>query len=98
MKKVRALIAAELPNLVHRNEMARTARKERTLSGALRRAIHAFPRSPMTVAKRAGLEWVDLDDFLTGERTLPSDAIDRLVKVVKLKLPATSRRDAARAS
>ena len=41
----------------------------------------------MKMAEKAGIGWADLDDFLTGQRTLPSDAIDRLVKVLKLKLP-----------
>ena len=42
----------------------------------------------MKIAEKAGISFADLDDFMTGEKTLPSDAIDRLVKVVKLKLPA----------
>lgn len=41
----------------------------------------------MKFAERAGISWDDRDDFLTGEKPLPSDAIDRLVKVVKMKLP-----------
>ncbi len=55
----------------------------------MRSAINAFPQSPMKIMASAGITWDDLDDdFLTGEKTLPSDAIDRLVKAVKLKLPA----------
>ena len=49
----------------------------------------------MKIAEQARIEWADLSGFLTGEKPLPSDAIDRLVKAVKLKLPAikaTSRR------
>jgi hypothetical protein len=87
LKKVRELIAGELPDLIRRNQRAHDARKERTFSGALRRAIHEFPSSPMTIAERAGISWADLDDFLTGEKTLSSDAIDRLVRILKLKLP-----------
>ena len=66
--------------------------KEKTFSGRLRRAIHVFPLSPIRIAENAGISWDDLDDFLTGEKTLPSDAIDRLVKVVKLKLPEAKAR------
>ena len=77
----------ELPELIRRNQMAFTARKEKSFSGLLRRAVYKSPRSPMKIAEAADIRWKDLDDFLTGEKPLPSDAIDRLVKVVKLKLP-----------
>jgi hypothetical protein len=96
MKKVREEIARELPDLIHRNQLACDARKERTFSGALRRAIHEFPLHPMKVAAKTGLTWSELDDFLTGEKSLPSDAIDRLVKFLKLKLPARKRKPVAR--
>jgi hypothetical protein len=86
IKKVRALIAEELPDLIHRNQLALQARKEKNLSGLLRRVIHAFPLSAMKIAERASISWADLDDFLTGEKTLPSDAIDRLVRILKLPL------------
>jgi hypothetical protein len=87
LKKARALIAEELPDLIRRNQLRHDARKEKTFSGALRRAIHEFPRSPMKIADEAEIAWADLSTFLTGEQPLPSDAIDRLVKVLKLKLP-----------
>ena len=89
MEKWRAQIAEELPDLIRRSELAGAAMKEKTLSGRLRRAINGFPLSPMKIAEKAGITWVELDDFLTGEKTLPSDVIDRLVKAVKLKLPAS---------
>lgn len=88
MQKWRQQIAHELPDLIHRDKLADKAMKEKTFSGRLRRAIHGFPQSPIKIAESAGITWGELDDFLTGERTLPSDAIDRLVKAVKLKLPA----------
>jgi hypothetical protein len=89
VKKARKLIAQELPDLIRRNQMRHDARKEKTFSGALRRAIHRFPRSPMKIAAKAGIAWTELASFLTGETTMPSDAIDRLVKVLKLKQPTT---------
>jgi len=98
MKKVRELIAAELPDLIRRNQLADDAQNEKTFSGQLRRAIHAFPMSSMKIAEKVGLRWIDLDDFLTGEKTLRSDAIDRLVKLLKLKLATTRPRRAAKAS
>ena len=95
MQKWRQQIADELPDLIRRDNLADEAMKEKTFSGRLRRAVHGFPLSPMKIAENAGISWEELDDFLTGEKTLPSDAIDRLVKAVKLKLPAvkaTARR------
>jgi hypothetical protein len=89
LEKARALIAEELPDLIRRNQLAHDARKEKTLSGAIRRAVHRFPLSPMKIAERAGISWDDLDDFLTAEKPLPSDSIDGLVKVLKLKLPTS---------
>jgi hypothetical protein len=78
--------------------MRHDARSEKTFSGALRRAIHKFPQSPMKTAEKAGIEWGDMSNFLTGEKPLPSDAIDRLVAVLKLKLPASKSRRTAKAS
>jgi hypothetical protein len=88
LEKGREQAAKELPDLVRRSQMRFDARKEKSFSGLLRRAIHAFPQSPMKIAERANIHWADFSDFLTGEKPLPSDAIDRLVKLVKLKLPA----------
>lgn len=96
LERTRALIARELPDLIHRNQLAHDARKENTLSGAIRRAVHEFPLSSMKIAARAGIEWIDLDGFLTGEKPLPSDAMDRLVKVLKLKLPPMNLRTKSR--
>jgi hypothetical protein len=101
MEKWRAQIAEELPDLIRRDKLADDAMKEKTFSGRLRREINDFPMSPMKIADSAGLTWIELDDFLTGEKTLTSDAIDRLVKVVKMKLPASKpmpRRKKAKAS
>src|SRR5438309_89013 len=95
LEKAREQAAKELPELIRRNQMRFDARKEKSFSGLLRRAIHWFPQAPIKIAERAKIEWADFADFLTGEKTLSSDAIDRLVKVVKLKLPnvkATPRR------
>jgi hypothetical protein len=89
LEKWRGQIAEELPDLIRRDKLAADAMKEKTFSGRLRRAINDFPLSPMKIAERSEITWADLDDFLTGENTLPSDAIDRLVKVLKLKLPTS---------
>ena len=89
MRKPARRLPTSFQILIRRNQLAHDARKEKTLSGAIRRAVHAFPLSPMKIAELAEITWRELDDFLTAEKTLPSDAIDRLVKVVRLKLPAS---------
>ena len=61
-----------------RDQMREDARQESTLSGELRRAVHESDFSLAEIATRAGITPIMLDDFLTGERTLRSDVIDRL--------------------
>jgi hypothetical protein len=89
----RAQIAAELPDLVARDQLRKEAREEPTLSGELRRAIHASDQSLSQIASLVGISPVHLDEFLTGERTLRSDVMDRLARAIGWELkrsPATS--------
>lgn len=74
----RKQIAGELVELTAGDQMRKEAREERTLSGELRRAIHASPRSLSDIAGEAGIAALTLDEFLTGARTLRSDVLDRL--------------------
>jgi len=62
--------------------MRKDARDEATLSGDVRRAIHASDLSLLEIATQAGITPIMLDDFLTGERTLRSDVMDRLANVL----------------
>ena len=78
LAEYRRQLAAELPDLEARDQMRKDARQENTLSGELRRAIHQSDLSLAEIATRAGIPPIMLDDFLTGERTLRSDVIDRL--------------------
>ncbi len=82
----RRQIAGELPDLEARDQMRKDAREEGTLSGELRRAIHGSSLSLAQIAAEAALSPVVLDDFLTGERTLRSDVIDRLTRLLRLEL------------
>ena len=82
----RRRIAAELPDLVSRDQMRKEARDEPTLSGELRRAVHASPASLSNIADQAGIPELALDEFLTGERTLRSDVLDRLARTLGLVL------------
>lgn len=84
--RYREQIAQELPDLVARDQMRKDAREEETLSGELRRAVHASELSLAEIAMRAGITPILLDDFLTGERTLRSDVLDRLANVLGCEL------------
>ena len=83
-----AEIDSELPNLVERDRMSQEARSEPTLSGEFRRAIHGSSLSLSVIAQRADIPPLLLDEFLTGERNLRSDVLDRLAKVLGFVLHA----------
>lgn len=82
VQRLREQIAAELPDLVARDQLRHEAREEATLSGELRRAIHASPMPLTAIASQIGISPILLDEFLTGERTLRSDTLDRLAGVL----------------
>ena len=82
LTKYREQIAKELPELQTRDQLRKDARQENTLSGELRRAIHQSNLSLAEIAVQAGITPILLDDFLTGERTLRSDVLDRLTTVL----------------
>jgi len=86
LAEYRRQIAEELPDLQARDQMRKDARQESTLSGELRRAIHESDVSLAEIATRAGITPIMLDDFLTGERTLRSDVIDRLASSLGYEL------------
>ena len=88
LRRYRAQIAAELPDLAERDRMRKEAREEFTLSGELRRGVHGSSLSLSTITGQAGIPPVALDEFLTGERTLRSDVLDRLAFVLGYILQA----------
>jgi hypothetical protein len=83
LKRNRELIANELPDLILCDQMRKEAKEEPTLSGELRRAIHGSSLDLAQIASQAGITPILLDEFLTGERTLRSDVMDRLAKVLR---------------
>lgn len=85
-RKDRESIAAELPALTAKHQRICEAADEPTTSGALRRAVHASKILLHDLARRAKTDMKTLDAFLTGEQALTSDVIDRLTKVLNLKL------------
>jgi len=86
LRQAREAIAHELPDMVARDRMRKEASEEATLSGQLRRAIHASDSSLTAIAAAVGVAPLVLDEFLTGERTLRSDVLDRLAKTVGFEL------------
>ena len=78
LRRQREQIAKELPELIARDQMRKEALEEATLSAELRRTIHASEMSLSKIAAQSGIPALVLDEFLTGERTLRSDAMDRL--------------------
>ena len=80
------MIAKELPALAAKHDRLCEAAKEPTHSGALRRAVHASKILLDELADRAGSDLDALDAFLTGDKTLTSDVIDRLTDILQLKL------------
>src|SRR5260370_39072313 len=81
LRRSRALIAKELPELIEKDQKLYDAMQEPTTSGALRRAIHSSGILLPDAADRARVDMDTLDTFLTGERPLTSDVIDRLTKM-----------------
>jgi hypothetical protein len=90
LQRQRALIAQELSDLVKRDKMRKEAHEESTLSGEIRRAIHASGLSLAAIAVHAGITALQLDEFLTAERTLRSDVLDRLAPAVGFRFQATT--------
>jgi hypothetical protein len=88
----REQVAAELPELIVRERRMREAAEENTLSGELRRAIHRGDRDLIALAEMVGITPIQLSEFLTGERTLRSDVLDRLVAAVGARLITTTSR------
>jgi len=86
IQRHRLQIARELPDLIDRNQMRKEALDEPTLSGELRRAINSTALPIAAIAARAEITPIMLDEFLTGERTLRSDVLDRLAKDLALVL------------
>ena len=98
LRRSRSLIAAELPELIAKDQRLYDAMREAATSGALRRAIHSGKILLPDLAERAGTDMDTLDAFLPGQRPLTSDVIDRLTKILKLKLAAIGSKQSPRPS
>jgi hypothetical protein len=96
IKEVRQEIARELPMLAQEDRKLKTAAEEPSLSGELRRAVHAGPWPIRTLASRADVAEDLLYSFLLGEGKLSSDDINRVAGVLGCGLrPAGRKRKAS---
>lgn len=86
LERLREQVAQELPDLIRRDQMRKDAAEEDTFSGELRRRIHKSNLPITELARRCDIDLVELDEFLTGERTLPSNVINQLVEILGCKL------------
>ncbi len=86
-KRAKEETQAELPGLLELGRRMEEASSENTLCGHLRRAIHRSPRELTEVAAAAGINAHELTEFLSGDRTLRSDVLDRLASAVGFLLP-----------
>jgi hypothetical protein len=91
LKRDRESIAAELPDARDRAERLREAAAENTISGRLRSAIHQSRRRLDAIANDAGISVESLCDWLSGDRTLRSDVLDRLAQAVGADVAVTLR-------
>lgn len=87
LQHLRAAVESELPDLIVRDQLRKEAREEASISGTLRDAIHRSDMPLAMIAAKAGLPPLQLDEFLTGERTLRSDVLDRLASAIGYQLP-----------
>lgn len=87
LQGLRRTIAEELPDLVARNQLRQEAREEHSISGAVRDAVHRSDLPLEAIAAKVGLTPIQLDEFLTGERTLRSDLLDRVAAVIGYEVP-----------
>ena len=92
LQQQRELIAAERPQLQAKLERLHEAQQETSLSGQLRQSIHHSGRLITQVAAEAGITIQQLSDFLTGDRTLRSDVLDRLTAIVGGSLVVAERK------
>ena len=82
LRRQRQQIAAELPDLATRDRMRKEAKEEQTLSGELRRAVHATRNFSFRDRRPSWHRSTGPGRIPHGERTLRSDVLDRLAGVL----------------
>jgi len=91
LRRDRARIADEFPELTERHDRMMEAQAEDTFSGHLRRAVHRSGRLVREIAADAGISSQTLCEFLEGTRTLRSDVLDRLAQAVDAAIAVEPR-------
>ena len=92
LQKQREQIAAEKPLLQAKLERIHEAKQEPSFCGQLREAIHSSGRLITQLAAEAGVTTQQLSDFLSGDRTLRSDVLDRLTAAVGASLVVAEKK------
>ena len=79
---------AELPELIRLGEQIAAAKAQPTLCGALRRAFHRSDERFRfdEFAGQLRVAPVDLNEWLAGQQSLPSDVLDRMAILLRLEL------------
>jgi len=85
-ERYRNEVVQELPELADQHELLKEAAAEPTLSGELRRAVHACDLPLPQIALQAGMPLPLLGEFLTGEQALRLDIADKRAACFDLKL------------
>ena len=93
VRQDRDTIERELDSLALQNERLHAAAAADTLSGHLRRAIHAGRRSLAAIAQEAGIEVGELTEFLEGEHGVPSEVLDQLARAAGVVVSVSRLRD-----
>lgn len=83
-------VRSELGQIPERRQSMEDAARVESFSGELRRAIKQAPLHPVQLARRIGLDPVELDMFLCGESDLTSEVISRIMAELGLKLAAAN--------
>ncbi len=86
IEQVDTLIANELPDLVAQDQRRIDARKENTVSGQLRRALHEAGIRQRDAAAAAGISVKKYAAWTAGDAAMPTTAFDRLAELVHLHL------------
>lgn len=92
LQKQREQIAAEKPRLQAKLERIHEAKQEPSFCGQLHQAIHRSGRFITQLAAEAGVTTQQLSDFLSGDRRLRSDVLDRLTAAVGASLVVTEKK------
>lgn len=87
---VREELAGKAENIAHIQKLL-VAREDDSLSGELRRIIGGSGLTRYRIAKDAGISQSTLEYFMTGERSLRLETVDKLAKVLGLRLSRRKR-------